>query len=116
SGSGWSGNGEPAQRMASRLETGSVSASDVLVALGNPNCPCGGVKQSGPGAQRAEAGLKAGSHEKAVLRDWLGRKTELHWFPYEGKMEPLSTLLRLYFGPRRRWLSLVWTYSALRRR
>lgn len=116
SGSVWSGNVDRAQRIASRLETGSVSINDVLVTLGNPNLPFGGVKQSGLGAYHGEAGLKAFSHEKAVMRDWLGRKTELHWFPYKGKMEPLSTLLRLYFGPRRRWLSLVWTYSALRRR
>lgn len=112
----WSRDVERAQRVASRLETGSVSINDVIVTLGNPHLPFGGVKQSGLGAYHGEAGLRAFSHEKAVMRDRLGRKSDLHWFPYLGKAEPFVALMRSYFGPRRRWLPFLRAFAALLRR
>lgn len=33
-------------------------------------------------------------HEKAVMRDWLGRTTEPNWFPCVGKAPLFSDLLR----------------------
>ncbi len=100
----WSTDVGRAERVASQLETGSVAINDVIVTIANPHLPFGGVKQSGLGAYHGEAGLKALSHEKAVVVDRLGRGQELYWFPYAGKAPLFADLLRAHFGPRRRWL------------
>lgn len=112
----WSAQVRRAERVASRLETGSVVINDVIVAIANHHLPFGGVKQSGLGSYHGEAGLKAMSREKSVVRDWLGRKREANWFPYEGKAPLFARLLRSYFGTRRHWVRFLGAFFGLMRR
>lgn len=112
----WTADVRRGERVATRLETGSVVINDVIVTIGNPHLPFGGVKQSGVGSYHGEAGLKAFSHEKAVMRDRFVRPSEVHWFPYKGKAPPFASLLRAYFGERRRWSRFLRAYVTLLRR
>ncbi len=112
----WTADRRRAQRLATRLDAGSVVINDVIVTIANPHLPFGGVKRSGLGSYHGEAGLKAFSHEKAVMADRLGRGAEVYWFPYAGKAPLFARLLRAYFGDRRRWLSFLHAYLALLRR
>lgn len=112
----WTADDRRGERVAARLETGSVVINDVIVTIGNPYLPFGGVKQSGLGSYHGEAGLKAFSHEKAVMRDRLTRPSEVHWFPYEGKAPLFAELLRGYFQERRNWWRFLRAYVGLLRR
>jgi aldehyde dehydrogenase (NAD+) len=81
------------ERVLARTASGGVAVNTVVVHLGNPWLPFGGVGQSGQGSYHGPYGFRAFSHERAVLRQG-----------------PLS-LLRFYYppyGPRtRRALQLV---------
>ncbi len=75
--------------IASRLECGQVNVNDVVVSVGNPVLPFGGVKASGFGRYHGPEGLLAFTHQKAIMvdRGWLD--TEPFWFPYARKYEPM---------------------------
>lgn len=112
----WTKDKEKGRRVASRLEAGGVAINDVIVTLANQHLPFGGMKQSGIGANHGETGLKSFVHEKAVMADWLGRKRDLHWFPYEGKGPLFSRLLRGWYGARRDLIGFFSAFLGLSRR
>lgn len=112
----WTTDRRRGERVAGLLETGSVVINDVIVTLANPHLPFGGVKRSGLGSYHGEAGLKAFSHEKAVMADRLGRRREVYWFPYAGKAPLFARLLRAYFGEPRRWPVFFGAFAQLLRR
>lgn len=112
----WSRDTQRAHRVASHIEAGGVAINDVIITLANQQLPFGGVKQSGLGRNHGEAGLKTFSHEKAVMRDWLGRKRDVHWFPYAGKGPLFAALLRNYFKRRLNWTGFLAAFLGLLRR
>lgn len=112
----WSKDTEKAERVASRLESGSVVINDVIISIANQHLPFGGVKQSGIGRYHGEIGLHTFSHEKAVMRTRLNQKREVNWFPYAGKSPLFSRLIQSYFQERRNWFSFLKSYAALLKR
>lgn len=76
----WTRDIAKGEDIARRLEAGMVWVNDINVAL--PQCPWGGVKQSGTGTDLSELGILEYAHAKhisvetgtASRRDW--------WFPY----------------------------------
>ncbi len=71
------------QRIAERLEAGSVLVNEVLINGGMPEAPFGGVKHSGFGRVMGEEGLRAMCHVRhiSVDRVKMPRKNPLG-FPY----------------------------------
>ena len=79
-------NKEKGQRLAARLEAGSVVVNDVLVNYAAAEAPFGGVKQSGFGRVHGEDALRDMCDARTVLTSRLPdpAKDPL-WFPYGNK-------------------------------
>ncbi len=98
-GSVWSENLARAERVAHRLQAGSVLVNDSLVQYGVPLLPFGGVKQSGSGRTHGQEGLLAFTQSHAYL---VGRPP----LPFDlatlvrrpGHYRLAATLLHLVFG------------------
>mgnify|MGYP005849316821 CR=1 FL=1 len=98
-GSVWSGNVARAERVAHRLQAGSVLVNDSLVQYGVPLLPFGGVKKSGSGRTHGQEGLLAFTQSHAYL---VGRPP----LPFDlatlvrrpGHYRLAAALLHLVFG------------------
>ena len=78
----WSEDIARAKRVARRISAGSVSINNAMATHGNPGLPFGGVRDSGFGRYKGEAGLHAFSNIKAVIIDTKTNRLEPYWFPY----------------------------------
>lgn len=98
----FSKDGAHADRLARRIEAGTVMVNDVIAAYGTPETPWGGVKQSGTGRVHGGAlGLKEFCQVRHVMgeRVRLPMKRELWWFPYHQSQIPLyRRAIKLLFG------------------
>ncbi len=77
---------ERAQRLAARLEVGSVVINDVVTDYGSPEVPFGGVKNSGYGRVHGTEALRAMSHVKHVS-DGRTPPVSALWYPYGARSE-----------------------------
>lgn len=102
-GSVWTTDRARGLALASRMEAGQIMVNDVVVAVGNPVLPFGGIKSSGFGRYHGPEGLLTFTHQKAIMADRALLSSEPFWFPYEGKFEPMkkvfSSLLRKKLVP-----------------
>ncbi len=91
-----------ADRVARRIEAGTVMINDVIASYSAPETPWGGVKQSGIGRiHGGEMGLKEFCQVRHIMseRIHLPLKKELWWFPYRKSRMPLFRgALKLIFG------------------
>lgn len=91
-----------ANRMARRIEAGTVMINDVIASYSAPETPWGGVKQSGIGRVHGGAlGLKEFCQVRHIMgeRIKLPMKRELWWFPYRNRQVPFyKRVLKLLFG------------------
>ncbi|MDH3686912.1 MAG: succinic semialdehyde dehydrogenase [Myxococcales bacterium] len=95
----WTKNRRQGLELAKRLESGCVVVNDCMVTYGIPESPFGGTKQSGIGRVNGEAGLKSFCHERSIVIDRIGGKTEPTWYPYtEKKTQTLKRLMRVLWG------------------
>ncbi|HLX39714.1 MAG TPA: aldehyde dehydrogenase family protein [Ktedonobacteraceae bacterium] len=98
----FSKNGEHANRVARRIEAGTVMINDVLASYSAPETPWGGVKQSGIGrVHGGEMGLKEFCQVRHIMgeRVRLPMKRELWWFPYRKWQVPVfKRVLKMLFG------------------
>jgi acyl-CoA reductase-like NAD-dependent aldehyde dehydrogenase len=118
----WTGSDERANRVASRLECGTVAINDVLLTAGVAELPHGGVRQSGYGRVHGIAGIEDCVRTKGVVAERFPRWRQSWWFGYSrahlsgvdafirfahdpswiGKLRALPGFLRLLFRPDRR--------------
>ncbi len=84
-GSVWSQDKRRAVELASRMECGQVTVNDIVVSVGNPVLPFGGVKGSGIGRYHGPEGLLGFTHQKAIMVDPGWGDKEPFWFPYNNK-------------------------------
>ncbi|MDQ3030838.1 MAG: aldehyde dehydrogenase family protein [Myxococcota bacterium] len=84
-GSVWTKDTGKGLAIASRMECGQVTVNDVVVSVGNPTLPFGGVKSSGFGRYHGPEGLLAFTHQKAIMVDKGRAGSEPFWFPYARK-------------------------------
>lgn len=84
-GSVWTSDTSRGLALASRLECGQAVVNDLVVSVGNPVLPFGGVKNSGFGRYHGEEGLLSFMHVKAIMVDRGWMDFEPFWFPYAGK-------------------------------
>ena len=104
----WSKDLIRARRVVHRLETGNAYVNNVLINIGNPHLPFGGVKTSGLGRYHGPEGLRAFCRETAVMVSRATRKAEPNWFPHsEAKLKAVEEVIRLRYGDigllRRAW-------------
>lgn len=81
----------------SSTSSGGAVVNNVVVHLGNPHLPFGGVGHSGQGNYHGHFGFKTFSHEKSVLRQGKLSLLPLYFPPYSGGPSKFAfKLLRLF--------------------
>ncbi|RKG61065.1 aldehyde dehydrogenase family protein [Corallococcus sp. AB011P] len=85
------------ERLLKETSAGGTVVNNVVLHNVNPHLPFGGVGQSGLGAYHGEAGFKAFSHERAVVRQGRTSFTNLFFPPYRGKAQRLARLASKLF-------------------
>ncbi len=76
------GEKERAERLARRVEAGSVNVNDVIVNMAAMGVPMGGWKQSGIGFRHGEYGIKKYCRAESIVATRFGGKREPNWYPY----------------------------------
>jgi acyl-CoA reductase-like NAD-dependent aldehyde dehydrogenase len=85
-----------AQRLAEKMDSGSVSINDSLVSFIVTDAPMGGRKDSGFGYRHGAAGIRKFCQQKTIVIDRLGLKEEFPWYPAtRKKSEQIRHLLNL---------------------
>jgi acyl-CoA reductase-like NAD-dependent aldehyde dehydrogenase len=113
-GSVWTGSPERGRRVVNALRAGGAAINQVLVNVGHPSVPFGGMKSSGFGRYHGPEGLLAFVQAKGVVEQRRPGNAGINWFPHdEGLVETTRELIRLRYGPRlslwsrlRRWVGL----------
>ncbi|MCM3717526.1 aldehyde dehydrogenase family protein [Fictibacillus phosphorivorans] len=94
----WTKDSRKANRVTSKLVTGSAVINDVLVSVANPYLPFGGVKSSGIGSYHGDEGLYTFCRQMSVMKDPGLKSKEINWYPYQNKYNKLRTLVKAYFS------------------
>ena len=71
-----------AERIARRIEAGSVNVNDVIINMAAMGVPMGGWKQSGIGFRHGEYGIKKYCRAESIVVTRFGGKREPNWYPY----------------------------------
>ena len=91
----WTADASRGRALASRIHAGQVMINDVVVGVGNPALPFGGVKSSGFGRYHGPEGLLTFCHTRAVFASSGKEPTEPFWFPYRDKY---PEMLEMFHG------------------
>jgi len=82
-------------KIIAETSAGGTCVNDVLIHIGNPNLPFGGVSGSGMGSCHGIFGFKTFSHERAVVFQSKLGVTKMIYPPYAPKMGLLKWLKKL---------------------
>ncbi len=85
----WTRSKKTAAWMTDRVEAGTVTVNDHMFSFVEPAAIWGGIKQTGKGRSHGSFGLQELVNVKFVSFDFLKKKTQLWWFPYEKRLYPL---------------------------
>lgn len=91
----FSGNKQNQNKIIAETSAGGSCVNDVLVHIGNPNLPFGGVNNSGIGSCHGIFGFKTFSHERAVVFQSKLGLSKMIYPPYASKMGLLRWLKKL---------------------
>lgn len=91
----FSDNKQNQNKIITETSAGGTCVNDVLVHIGNPNLPFGGVNNSGIGSCHGIFGFKTFSHERAVVFQSKLGLTKMIYPPYASKMGLLRWLKKL---------------------
>ena len=85
----------PQDRELVRLRTssGSLAFNDVVVQVGVPQLPLGGVGESGMGAYHGYAGFQTFSHQRSILEQRFWPDIPFRYPPYGGKLALVKRLM-----------------------
>ncbi|RAL24966.1 aldehyde dehydrogenase [Lujinxingia litoralis] len=97
-GSVWTRDVSRGLALASRMESGQCSVNDLVLSVGNPALPFGGVKRSGFGRYHGPEGLYAFMNQKAIMVDRGLLEVEPFWYPYAPKYEAMLGTFRNLMG------------------
>jgi len=87
------GDAQDQQTLLRGTSSGGVCFNDVVMQVGVPDLPFGGVGPSGMGTYHGEAGFRTFSHERAVLRRGFSLDVRLRYPPYGVSRTLLKRLL-----------------------
>lgn len=76
------GEKDRAERIARRIEAGSVNVNDVIINMAAMGVPMGGWKESGIGYRHGEPGIKKYCRTESLVVTRFGGKREPSWYPY----------------------------------
>lgn len=79
----WTRSKKTASLMAERIEAGTVTVNDHMFSFIEPAAIWGGIKQTGMGRAHGPFGLQKLANIKFVSFDFLKRKKQIWWFPYD---------------------------------
>jgi succinate-semialdehyde dehydrogenase/glutarate-semialdehyde dehydrogenase len=85
----WTRSKKTASWMAERIEAGSVTINDHMFSFIEPAAIWGGIKQTGMGRSHGPFGLQELVNIKFVSFDFLRKKKQLWWFPYDSGLVSL---------------------------
>ncbi len=104
----WSKDLKRAERVAREIITGNVSINSHMLTEGNPALPFGGIKDSGFGRYKGDAGIYTFCNSKSVLIDVQGKKIEPHWYPFTPEKYSLLTDLMVgLFSKSKNWIKFA---------
>lgn len=83
--------------MAERIETGSITVNDHMFSFIEPAAIWGGIKQTGMGRSHGPFGLQGLVNIKFVSFDFLNKKKQLWWFPYDSGLLSLLSKSAVLF-------------------
>jgi acyl-CoA reductase-like NAD-dependent aldehyde dehydrogenase len=81
----FSRNRELASELAAKIDSGAVCINDSLVNYIIPDCPMGGVKESGFGYRHGAEGIRKYCRQKTIVTDRFGLTEEFPWYPASDK-------------------------------
>jgi acyl-CoA reductase-like NAD-dependent aldehyde dehydrogenase len=93
----WTRSKKTAEWMAERIEAGSITVNDHMFSFIEPAAIWGGIKQTGMGRSHGPFGLQELVNIKFVSFDFLNRKKQLWWFPYDSGLMSLLTKSAILF-------------------
>lgn len=93
-GSVWTKDHRRGLELASAMECGQCMVNDVVLSVGNPVLPFGGVKASGFGRYHGAEGLLGFTHQKAIMVDRAILSDEPFWFPYQDKLPHMTRIFK----------------------
>ena len=85
----WTQSKKKASWMAERIETGTITINDHMFSFIEPAAIWGGIKQTGMGRSHGPFGLQELVNIKFVSFDFLKKKKQLWWFPYDAGLVSL---------------------------
>jgi succinate-semialdehyde dehydrogenase/glutarate-semialdehyde dehydrogenase len=96
----WTRDRDKGERIAHRIEAGTVWVNDHLFTHGACQCSWGGVKHSGTGRSHAKFGLYECVNVKTITQN-AAPVGDLWWYPYDARLgRGLRSLARAMYGPR----------------
>lgn len=93
-GSVWTNDTKRGLELASRMESGQCSVNDLVLSVGNPALPFGGVRNSGFGRYHGVEGLYSFMNQKAIMVASGRFDVEAFWFPYGAKYSSMLGAFR----------------------
>ncbi len=122
----WTRDRKRAAWFADRLEAGSVTVNDHMYSFCEPRAIWGGIKQTGMGRSHGPYGLHELVNIKNVGTDFIRKKAQTWWFPYDASLSAimekaivifhsgrLRSKMRAVLGLRKEWRRLVATAPLL---
>ena len=99
----WTKDLAKGERLARRLEAGTVTVNDAQVNYGALELPMGGWKSSGLGSRHGADGIRKYTKKQALLVTRFAPKRDLHMLPYSATRTKLMERMirRMYGRPRR---------------
>jgi acyl-CoA reductase-like NAD-dependent aldehyde dehydrogenase len=96
----WTRDRARGERVASKLEAGTVMINDVLSCFGISEAPHGGVKNSGIGRTHGKVGLEEMVRPKYVDQDLIPRLKKAWWYGYGARFrDQMSGFTEMLFSP-----------------
>jgi acyl-CoA reductase-like NAD-dependent aldehyde dehydrogenase len=89
-----------AERMARRIEAGSVNVNDVIINMAAMGVPMGGWKESGIGYRHGEPGIKKYCRTESLVITRFAGKREPAWYPYTKARRGLVNRISQAFSAR----------------
>lgn len=94
----WTRDRRRGERLARRLDAGTVMVNDVLTCFAISEAPHGGFKSSGIGRTHGKLGLDEMVRVKYIDSDLVPRLPKSWWFAYSGFLPQLNALVDFLFG------------------
>jgi acyl-CoA reductase-like NAD-dependent aldehyde dehydrogenase len=95
----WTRSKKTASWMADKIEAGTVTVNDHMFSFVEPGAIWGGIKQTGKGRSHGPFGLQELVNVKLVSFDFLNKKTQIWWFPYDDRLEKNGKLSSPFLPP-----------------